>query len=139
MGGWPTGPVWTLPVVLPVPAETLAGGPERLALSDPAGTVLAVVDVEEVHDPDPAAEAKHVFETDDPAYPGVAATLARPGPLVGGPVHVLRLPGSPAGLGPRLTPAVRAMLERGELPPPELSRPEVARVLVDGYRAASKG
>jgi len=35
--------------------------------------------------------------------------------------------------------AVRAMLERGELPPPELSRPEVARVLVDGYRAASKG
>jgi ATP sulfurylase len=33
---------------------------------------------------------------------------------------------------------VRAMLERGELPPPELSRPEVARVLADGYRAASK-
>jgi sulfate adenylyltransferase len=133
------GAVWTLPVVLPVLAETLAGGPERLALSDPAGTVLAVVDVEEVHDPDPATEAKHVFETDDPAHPGVAATLARRGPLVGGPVHVLRLPGSPAGLGPRLTPAVRAMLERGELPPPELSRPEVARVLVDGYRAASKG
>jgi len=35
--------------------------------------------------------------------------------------------------------AVRALLERGELPPPELSRPEVARVLVDGYRATSKG
>jgi len=35
--------------------------------------------------------------------------------------------------------AVRAMLERGELPPPEFSRPEVARVLVDGYRATSKG
>jgi len=103
------GAVWTLPVVLPVPAETLAGGPERLALSDPAGTVLAVVDVEEVHDPDPATEAKHVFETDDPAHPGVAATLARHGPLVGGPVHVLRLPGAPAGPGPRLTPAqVRA-------------------------------
>jgi ATP-sulfurylase len=33
---------------------------------------------------------------------------------------------------------VRAMLERGELPPPELSRPKVARVLVDGYRAAAK-
>jgi sulfate adenylyltransferase len=88
------GTVWTLPVALSVPAGTLAGGPERLALRDPAGTVLAVVDVEEVHDPDPAAEAKHVFETDDPAHPGVAATLARP---------------------------------------------EVASVLVDGYRAASKG
>jgi sulfate adenylyltransferase len=103
------GTVWTLPVALPVPAEVLAGGPDRLALTDPAGTVLAVVDVEEVHDPDPAAEAKLVFETDDPAHPGVAATLARRGPLVGGPVHVLRLPATPPELGPRLTPAeVRA-------------------------------
>jgi sulfate adenylyltransferase len=103
------GTVWTLPVALAVPAEVLARGPERLALTDPAGTVLAVVDVEEVHDPDPAAEAKLVFETDDPAHPGVAATLARRGPLVGGPVHVLRLPATPPELGPRLTPAqVRA-------------------------------
>jgi sulfate adenylyltransferase len=103
------GPVWTLPV----PAGTLAGGPERLALRDPAGTLLGIVDVEEVHDPDPVTEAKHVFETDDPAHPGVAATLARPGPLVGGPVHVLRLPASPPELGPRLTPAqVRAEVAR---------------------------
>jgi sulfate adenylyltransferase len=43
----------------------------------------------------------------------VAATLARPGPLVGGPVHVLRLPASPPELGPRLTPAqVRAEAAR---------------------------
>ena len=52
-----------------------------------------------------AAEAKLVFETDDPAHPGVAATLARRGPLVGGPVHVLRLPATPSELGPRRTPA----------------------------------
>jgi sulfate adenylyltransferase len=103
------GTVWTLPVALPVAAEVLAAGPDRLALTDPAGTLLAVVDVEEVHDPDPAAEAKLVFETDDPAHPGVAAGLARRGPLVGGPVHVLRLPATPPELGPRLTPAqVRA-------------------------------
>jgi sulfate adenylyltransferase len=108
-GRLPGGQVWTLPVVLPVPAEALASGPERLALTDQDGTVLAVVDVEEVHDPDPVTEAKLVFETDDPAHPGVAATLARRGPLVGGPVHVLRLPAVPAELGPRLTPAqVRA-------------------------------
>jgi sulfate adenylyltransferase len=104
-----SGQVWTLPVVLPVPAEVLATGPERLALTDQAGTLLAVVDVEEVHDPDPVTEAKHVFQTDDPAHPGVAATLARVGPLIGGPLHVLRLPAAPAELGPRLTPAqVRA-------------------------------
>ncbi|MFL6273320.1 MAG: sulfate adenylyltransferase [Actinomycetes bacterium] len=103
------GQVWTLPVVLPVPAEALASGPERLALTYQGETVLAVVDVEEVYDPDPVTEAKLVFETDDPAHPGVAATLARRGPLVGGPVHVLRLPETPAELGPRLTPAqVRA-------------------------------
>jgi sulfate adenylyltransferase/3'-phosphoadenosine 5'-phosphosulfate synthase len=103
------GTVWTLPVVLPVLAEVLAGGPDRLALTDVAGTVLAVVDVEEVHEPDPGAESKLVVETDDPAHPGVAATLARRGPLVGGPVQVLRLPATPAELGPRLTPAqVRA-------------------------------
>src|SRR5215217_5222238 len=99
------GQVWTLPVVLPVPAQALASGPERLALTDQDGTVLAVVDVEEVYDPDPVTEAKLVFETDDPAHPGVAATLARHGPMVGGPVHVLRLPAAPAELGPRLTPA----------------------------------
>jgi sulfate adenylyltransferase len=34
--------------------------------------------------------------------------------------------------------AVRALLQRGELPPPELSRPEVARALVDGYRATAE-
>ena len=103
------GQVWTLPVVLGVPADALASGPDRLALTDRDGTLLAVVDVEAVHDPDPVTEAKFVFETDDPAHPGVAATLARTGPLVGGPVHVLRLPAAPAELGPRLTPAqVRA-------------------------------
>ena len=31
--------------------------------------------------------------------------------------------------------AVRAMLGRGELPPPEFTRPEVARLLAAGYRA----
>ena len=30
--------------------------------------------------------------------------------------------------------AVRDLLARGELPPPEFSRPEVARLLADGYR-----
>src|SRR4029453_11200063 len=103
------GQVWTLPVLLPAPAEALASGPDRLALTDRAGTLLAVVDVTGVHDPDPATAAKLVFETDARAPPGGAAPRARRGPVVGGPVHVLRLPETPAELGPRLTPAqVRA-------------------------------
>lgn len=32
--------------------------------------------------------------------------------------------------------AVRAMLSRGELPPPEFSRPEIAKILIDAYAAA---
>ena len=31
--------------------------------------------------------------------------------------------------------AVRDLLARGQLPPPQFSRPEVARLLADGYRA----
>jgi sulfate adenylyltransferase len=31
--------------------------------------------------------------------------------------------------------AVRDLLARGQLPPPQFSRPEVARQLADGYRA----
>jgi sulfate adenylyltransferase len=30
---------------------------------------------------------------------------------------------------------VREMLERGEAPPPEITRPEVAQILIDGYKA----
>jgi sulfate adenylyltransferase len=99
------GLVWTLPIGLGVPAEALRGGPDRLALTAPDGEVLAVLDVEAVHDPDRAREAERVYGTTDPAHPGVAATCARTGPLVGGRVHVAALPSSPATLGPRLTPA----------------------------------
>ena len=110
-----SGAVWTLPVTLAVPDEVLAGGPDRLALAGPDGVALAVLDVEAVYDADPELEAKAVYGTADPNHPGVAATLARTGRLVGGPLHVLRLPAAPDGLGPRLTPAeVRAeALARG--------------------------
>jgi ATP sulfurylase len=165
------GHVWTLPV----PAEALASAPERLALTDRDGTVLAVVDVEEVHDPDPVAEAKFVFETDDPAHPGVAATLFivgrdhagvgswygtyaaqeafdayDPGELGIQPLRfehaffcrrcegmaTSRTCPHPAATRVHLSgTAVRDLLARGQLPPPQFSRPEVARLLADGYRA----
>jgi sulfate adenylyltransferase len=33
---------------------------------------------------------------------------------------------------------VRAMLERGESPPPEFTRPEVAQILIEGYKSSSE-
>jgi sulfate adenylyltransferase len=32
---------------------------------------------------------------------------------------------------------VREMLARGEAPPPEFTRPEVAEILIEGYQGAS--
>jgi sulfate adenylyltransferase len=103
------GTVWTLPVTLAADPPALRGAPDRLGLRDATGTLLAVLEVQEAWRPDPVAEAAAVFGTADPAHPGVAATLSRQGPLVAGPVRVLRLPTAPAELGPRLLPAeVRA-------------------------------
>lgn len=46
--------------------------------------------------------------------------------LPGGPEDRLNLSGT----------AVRAMLTKGEYPPPEFSRPEIAQILVEAYKAA---
>ena len=43
-------------------------------------------------------------------------------------------PGTPADHVTLSGTKVREMLTQGELPPPEFTRPEVARVLIEGYR-----
>ena len=48
--------------------------------------------------------------------------------LPGGPEDRLTLSGT----------AVREMLSKGELPPPEFSRPEIAQILIEAYRGAAK-
>ena len=87
------GTLWPIPVTLDVSeafAEQLeAGG--RVALRDPEGVVLAVLDVEDIYRPDREAEAQAVFGTTDPAHPGVAYLLQRSGPVyVGGRVRGLQ-------------------------------------------------
>jgi len=87
------GTVWSLPVILPVEAETagrLQPG-QRLALGS-AGRVLAVLTVTETYAYDRAQLAARVYGTSDPAHPGVARLLAQPPWAVAGPVEVIRVP-----------------------------------------------
>jgi sulfate adenylyltransferase len=60
---------WALPVCLAV-GEAPKG--DRVALADEAGTVLAVLDVEEVFSYDKEREAERCFRTTDAEHPGVA-------------------------------------------------------------------
>ncbi len=87
------GTLWPIPITLDVPeklASALAPG-SRLALRDPEGVMLAVLDVENVWQPDRAAEAVAVFGTDNPEHPGVAHLLDRTHPCyVGGRVTAVQ-------------------------------------------------
>jgi sulfate adenylyltransferase len=60
---------WALPVCLAVDREPDG---DRAALTDAAGTPLAVLDVEQVYEYDREREAERCFRTTDEAHPGVA-------------------------------------------------------------------
>jgi sulfate adenylyltransferase len=85
------GTVWPIPIVLAVDDEvkaTLAVG-GRAALNHADGTLLAVIDVEEIYARDTSTEIPNVFGTTDDAHPGVKSVVEQGDWLVGGPVHVL--------------------------------------------------
>ena len=69
------GSVWPIPIALDVPeslAERLeAGG--RLALQDDEGFTLAVLDAQEIWQPDKRREAEAVYGTSSKEHPGVRA------------------------------------------------------------------
>ena len=87
------GTLWPIPITLDVPedlAASLSPG-SKLALRDPEGVMLAVVDVEDVWRPDRDAEAAAVFGTGNPEHPGVAHLLDRTHPFyVGGRVTAVQ-------------------------------------------------
>ena len=87
------GTLWPIPITLDVSealAAPLAPG-AKLALRDPEGVMLAVLDVEDVWQPDRPAEAVAVFGTDNPEHPGVAHLLDRTQPwYVGGRVTAVQ-------------------------------------------------
>ena len=73
------GTVWPIPIVLDVDDETagqLSRG-VRLALRDPEGVMLAVLEVSDVWQPDRREEAEKVYGTANPEHPGVEYLLHR--------------------------------------------------------------
>jgi sulfate adenylyltransferase len=102
------GTLWPMPITLDLPEEfagkLTAGG--KLALRDAEGVMLAVLNVEDIYQPDRAAEAQQVFGTTDKLHPGADQTMNRTNPVyVGGSLEGLQHPVHYDFRGIRLTPA----------------------------------
>jgi sulfate adenylyltransferase len=105
---------WTLPVTLSVTEEEAAGlrGQDEVALVDEAGSLLAILHLEEIFEYDKEKEAQSVYRTTEAAHPGVNYLLESGDLLLGGKVTVLERPVADDFLEHRLDPAQsRAMFE----------------------------
>src|SRR5207244_6608764 len=80
--------LWPIPVTLDVTeefAKALTPGTNKIALRDAEGVMLAVLQVEDVWQPDRKAEAKAVFNTTSTVHPGLDYVLTKSNPwYVGG-------------------------------------------------------
>jgi sulfate adenylyltransferase len=89
------GTLWPIPVTLDVSpdlAKQLDSG-SRLALRDPEGVILAVLNVTEIWQPDLKAEAEAVFGTVDRGHPSVSMLLDSNQPFyVAGELEGLQTP-----------------------------------------------
>jgi sulfate adenylyltransferase len=111
------GTIWPMPITLDVTeefAKKLTPGTSKIALRDPEGVMLAVLNVEDVWQPDRTAEAKAVFNSTSPAHPGADYAINKANPwYVGGKVEGLQIPPHYDFRSLRLTPAeVRAEFGR---------------------------
>lgn len=110
------GTLWPMPVVLDVSREFAdkLGAGRQIALRDPEGVALAILDIEESWEPDREAEAQAVFGTTDRLHAGVAWLLDRAGPIyLGGRLRGITLPQHYDFRHLRLTPGeVRARFDK---------------------------
>jgi sulfate adenylyltransferase len=111
------GTLWPMPVTLDVTeefAKKLTPGTSKVALRDPEGVMLAVLNVEEVWQPDRKAEAKAVFASTSAAHPGADYAINKSNPwYVGGKIEATQIPSHYDFRNLRLTPAeVRAEFAR---------------------------
>jgi sulfate adenylyltransferase len=90
------GLLWPMPITLDVTEEfvkSLKSNDRRIALRDAEGVMLAVLNVEDVWQPDLKVEAAEVFGTTSAVHPGVDYLLNRGNRwYIGGTLEGLRLP-----------------------------------------------
>jgi len=86
-----SGLPWTIPVNLAVKKENAGqyNVGSEVALLDPAGTVLAILNIEEKFEPSKKNEALKVYKTEEDKHPGVAAVYAQGDIYLAGKVNVL--------------------------------------------------
>jgi sulfate adenylyltransferase len=101
-----SGVPWSIPVTLAVGDETAGKVKpgDKVALTDEAGTLLAVMTVEDKYGYDKKHEAEKVYRTTEEAHPGVATVYAQGDTLLGGPIDVVTVPAHDDHLPYRLTP-----------------------------------
>ena len=83
------GTLWPIPITFDVsePFASRIGRGEQLALRDPEGVLIAVLEVSDIWRPDLHREAWQLFGTTDERHPGVFHLLQQTGPVyVGGQV-----------------------------------------------------
>ena len=104
-----SGVLWPMPITIDVTeefAKSLKPGASKVALRDGEGVMLAVLNVQDVWQPDRAAEAKSVFGTTSKAHPGADYAMNKSNPwYVGGGLEGLQLPSHYDFRSLRLTPA----------------------------------
>jgi sulfate adenylyltransferase len=91
----PDGRLWPIPVTLDVNEEFAAGLScgDDIALRDPEGVILAVLETSDIWKPDLGSEAKKVYGTRDRRHPAVDFLMARSGSVyLGGRIRALQLP-----------------------------------------------
>ncbi len=85
------GTVWPIPITLAIDESSRNGLKEggRAALKHADGTLLAVIDIEQIYPHEKDIEIPNVFGTDDTNHPGVAAVVAEGDLIVAGPIQVV--------------------------------------------------
>ncbi|PYK47539.1 MAG: adenylyltransferase, partial [Verrucomicrobia bacterium] len=104
-----TGILWPIPITLDVSerfVKSLKSKNNKIALRDAEGVMLAVLNVEDVWQPDRKVEAAEVYGTTSPIHPGVDYLLNKANRwCLGGTVEGLRLPSIYDFKSLRATPA----------------------------------